>query len=54
MQLQTQNLRQLFGIFGLKIDRMIRTEVGPYKLGDLPKGAALKVPVHASLKELLA
>jgi hypothetical protein len=50
---QPQPLRGVFDVFGLRVNRMIRTEVGPYKLGTLPKGAALQVPLHPSLKTLL-
>jgi hypothetical protein len=42
-RMQPQPLRSMFDIFGLNIARLIRTEVGPYKLGTLPSGAALQV-----------
>jgi 16S rRNA U516 pseudouridylate synthase RsuA-like enzyme len=51
---QSQTVRSLFDVFGLKIDRMIRSELGPYKLGELPRGSALQVPLHESLKPLLS
>lgn len=41
---QNQEIRKLLRHFGLYVNRLIRTQYGPYRLGSLPRGAALRVP----------
>ena len=43
--LQNKEIRRLLAHFNLEVNRLIRTHYGPYRLGNIPRGAALRVPV---------
>lgn len=46
---KNRELRRLLAHVGLKVQRLVRVQYGPYKLGRLPRGSALQVPLDAEI-----
>ncbi|MEO1406563.1 MAG: pseudouridine synthase [Pseudomonadota bacterium] len=47
-----REVRRALEAIGLKVNRLIRTDYGPFELGELRPGSVKEVPSHRVLKEL--
>jgi 23S rRNA pseudouridine2605 synthase len=43
---KNREIRKIFEYFGLTVNRLIRTDYGPFSLGDLEEGAAIEVDAN--------
>lgn len=50
---KNREVRKIFMHFHCTVNRLIRVQYGPFKLGTLPKGVAMEVPTH-QVKKLMA
>lgn len=42
---QNREVRHVLGVMKLNVNRLIRTDFGPYSLGNIPRGAVKEVPL---------
>ncbi|HTI87813.1 MAG TPA: pseudouridine synthase [Alphaproteobacteria bacterium] len=49
---KNREVRNVLAALGLQVNRLIRTNYGPFALGDLPVGAASEVPAASLMREL--
>ncbi|HEY5364566.1 MAG TPA: rRNA pseudouridine synthase, partial [Aestuariivirga sp.] len=47
---KNREIRRLVEFFGAQVNRLIRTEYGPFKLGDLKSGELREVPPRAVMR----
>jgi 23S rRNA pseudouridine2605 synthase len=49
---KNREIRNMLEHFGFQVNRLLRTAYGPFRLGELPRGAVVEVPQH-QVKKLL-
>ncbi|MBI1363598.1 MAG: pseudouridine synthase [Proteobacteria bacterium] len=49
---KNREIRKMLEHFGFQVNRLLRTAYGPFRLGELPRGALVEVPQH-TVKKLL-
>jgi 23S rRNA pseudouridine2605 synthase len=47
---KNREIRKIMEYFGCQVSRLIRTDYGPFKLGNLPSGKFCRVPEKEVLK----
>jgi 23S rRNA pseudouridine2605 synthase len=50
---KNREIKRALEQFNLKVNRLIRSDFGPYSLQDLPTGCVLEVPVKRPILQLL-